>query len=289
MINSMGLGVISSAAVTVALSAIGSYLAHLPPLLFALVVVLCSFVALTVAWVVVWIKGQVTPLKKAIAELSLNIASIGAVAHVLVLRREFRELVRERETVINKLPGEVDETTIHQILMRATPGAEIRMLPIIYSTDHLDLEFTDINYEILTPNVGEYVNHERLLIDNRLLKFIVHNHLYVPVTYDGKPVEFSYRVAAKTLKPEGDWAGIHAGGKTDFIKIRIWFPNDRWHILAAEAFEGAPPMSSTSTTPQPTCGVDTKDGVGRTYIHWEKGNLREQQGYFVMWKAEERP
>lgn len=276
-----------SGVVTVLLGSVGSYLAKVPPATFVLMVGLPLVVVLSATWAVNWVRTQVSGLRLKVSELTLNVMTIGAIGHVLALRSEVREVLRERETIIDALPDGGDLTILHQIITRARPGGPIGRFPVIYGTDRLHLTFAELNYQVVTPETGEYVNHERLLIDNRLVKFIIHNRLHKEITYEGEPVEFSFSTSANTIDPERDWAGIHAGGKTELVRIKIWFPSDKWRITWVEAYKGLPPSGNEICTPKPQVGEGTKDGVSRTYIHWERGNLTENEGYYVMWEASE--
>jgi hypothetical protein len=244
------------------------------------------------------VHGKLDALNKAVAAVMQDLKEIGTIGHVTALRREIKEIVRERETTLD-LPTDKEgrrytaKTIMRQVLTRARPGPPIDRFPTHFITDCTYIDFQDINYQILTPQTAKFLTYERLLIADGKVRFVIHNLLLKPLVFAGEAVELTYSSAAKTVDPHSDWVGVIAGGFTELVRIKLWFPPGQWHIEHAQAYKGPPPANvepgglETVVFPIPVVGQDVKDGVNRTFISWERATPDPDESYCLAWKATE--
>ena len=289
-------------AVTWIASAVGSKVASLKGLSFILWTFLPPMVvAAGVVGFVLLLKPirqlatRAGAMEETLEAVKKDLNALGAIGHVTALRKEIKEIVRERETTLDKLPdgSYITSTTLRQVLTRARPGTPIDRFPVQFVTDHVELDFRDLNYRVLTEDTAEFTNHERLMIDSSMLRILIHNHLKKPLVFSGEPVEFTFSVRAPLIKPESDWAGVHAGGATVLVSIKVLFPSAKWVVTRCNAYKGPSPGRMVPggeelvVSPSPVVSTATKDGVSRTCIFWQLASPDPDQSYRVEWVAHE--
>lgn len=280
----------SGALITFVLSGVASLLARLPLLPCLLIIFLSPLVVGGVTLGITLLKEELDLINEKMEELGVLIKTIGCIAHVLVAKQEIEVLEKRREIILDGEDGK-DISITTQLLTRRRPGSPINRFPVMLSTDRMKVSFADLNYKILTPNTAELLDHERLIIDDRLTRFIIHNQLKKALVYRGEPVEFAHRTVCDLDDPKEDWIGVEAGGTTALVSIDVWFPSDKWEVTFCQAYKGNPPLSQDVEDVPPTVGVgrkDGKDGKQRTYIKWQKAKPEPNQTYFIRWRATKR-
>ena len=212
-------------------------------------------------------------------------ATVGSVAQVLVLKNDIEVLEKRREIIL-EAEGNKDHSVTTQVLTRHGQGPPIERFPVMIFTDCTGMQYADLGYQILSTDVAQYMNYERLIVDEgHLTRFIIHNRLKGPLRYGGAPVTFQHSTLSNLDDPSEDWVGVEAGGSTAFVSILIWFPDAQWVIESCEAYKGPPPSSLDLDKIRPQWGVAMRDGQDRTYIRWEKAGVTPNETYFVRWRA----
>jgi hypothetical protein len=220
-------------------------------------------------------------------ELEISLKIFGMISHVLAWKSEIKFISRQRETVLDADGAGNDKTVITQVMTRRRPGPPIDMFPVMLSTDRKDVSFAELKYKIEAPGVGELVDHERLLINDRLVRYIIYNRLLTPIVYEGQPVQFVHSTCANLDDPRSDWIGIEAGGDTMHLSIVVWFPSRNWVVDVVEVLRGPAPVSRTKDNSAAAVGVAERDGRLRTRIVWSKAMPAANETYFIKWRAHE--
>ena len=229
--------------------------------------------------------GQAKQHTDSITELDIMIKELGVVSLIQQWKSEIRFISRIRETVLDANHEGRDKTVITQVLARRRPGPPIETFPVMISTDRKDVSFSELNYRIETPDVAEFLDYERHIVGERLVRFIILNKLLTPLTTDGGTVTFQHSTNANLDDPTDDWIGMEAGGDTQMIGIRVWFPTASWMVDYKEAFRGPLAVSKEVATPRPDSGVAEHEGRMRTYVSWSKSDLVPNMSYYIRWCA----
>jgi hypothetical protein len=312
--------------ITISLSAIGSFLASLPfYTAFGVVIASCLAVALIACLVVlaekkvksifkkkieVFVRSLEDSQEKLLTErmyaidsrlrtVEEHLGGIGALRYVKELRDEIAEISKERETVMAANPNARTYTTMTEVLARLSPGKPLCELPVVIGTDSSQVQFSDLEYEVITKDVGKFQDHEKLLFQyskdspDYFSRFIIRhclnqNHC---LKHGEEPLTFACRYVSKSLNPSKDWAAIVTGVKTSVARIIVWFPSDKWEVDACKALKGPPEhkQEQEEVYPDPRWATAIKDGARRTFIRWEKTALDESATYSVHWVAHENP
>jgi|GEM_PF-1366225 len=220
-------------------------------------------------------------------ELEISLKILGMISHVLAWKSEIRFISRHRETILDADGAGNDKTLITQVMTRRRPGPPIEMFPVMVSTDRRHVSFEDLKYRIESRGVAELVDYERLLINDRLVRYIIYNRLLTPMVYEGQPVQFVHSTCANLDDPTSDWVGIEAGGDTQLLGIVVWFPSINWVVDSVEVLRGPAPISRTRDTTQAAVGAGEHTGRLRTRITWSKLMPIANETYFIRWRAHE--
>jgi len=287
-----------NALVALLLSAVGSYLARLSVIPFALAVVLTVAATVGGSWLIHALRkgsrlmeNRLDAIEEQVRTLETSFCEIGAISHIHDIKEVTAELVREHETVIAATRTGRDQTTLTQKLTRACPGPPVDEFVVTIGMDKGGVGFKELKYEILTKETAEITDHEKIIVrkpPNPYTRFIVHHRLLKPLTYGGPPVEVISRYSGPFTDPVEDFAGLRSGPSTSQLKITVWFPSDNWVVEDIGAFRGTPLDDEVPETVHPNVEVQAMKGKMRTCAFWEKAQPDPDSTYFIRWKAHKK-